>query len=270
VGRRARQDRPRVSGKRSRHARDKRPDGGFVPLPHIVLRSAQWASLSPFAVKLLMELLGQYRGDNNGDLTVAWTLMSKRGWKSRTSLAKAMRELEANRWIQRTRQGGRHVATLLAITIFALDDDNPKVRAKLGIPLNDYNRNAWAIGPVGPRCVPRRRFGGTPVGPIAPQLTRGLGQSRSTKEAIDTRAGPVEGVSQKSLARPLDTSIDMPSIGPGLAPPSPPTLVRTTAKTLAPKQFGAKPAETEAERIERLERKKAEARAYVAAAGAKR
>jgi hypothetical protein len=44
-----------------------------------VLRSAQWASLSPFAVKLLMELLGQYRGDNNGDLTVAWTLMSKRG-----------------------------------------------------------------------------------------------------------------------------------------------------------------------------------------------
>ena len=42
-----------------RDAKAKRPAGGFVALPHIALRSEQWAMLSPFATKLMMDLLAQ-------------------------------------------------------------------------------------------------------------------------------------------------------------------------------------------------------------------
>jgi hypothetical protein len=87
---------------RYKDAKDKRPPGGFVPLPHIVVRSAQWAALSPFAVKLLVELLGQYSGNNNGNLTTAWTVLRPRGWKSKATLSKAIDELESRAWIQRT------------------------------------------------------------------------------------------------------------------------------------------------------------------------
>ena len=214
-----------------------------MPLPHVALRSAHWASLSPFAVKLLMELLGQYNGRNNGDLTVAWTLMSKRGWRSKASLFKAMNELESHGWIQRTRQGGRHVATLLAITIFALDDDNPAVKAKLGIATSDYRRGAWALGAIGPRCVPIGAvLGGPPVVPIAESLARVAYQTSASDEAIGPRDVPVNGVSQESLARHAYTSIDLPSTAAGVAPPSLPPRVRATSKTRARKHFGPKSA----------------------------
>ena len=67
----------------------------MVALPDIVIRSRQWTMLSPFAVKLLLDMLAQYAGNNNGDLTTAWTVMRARGWKSNDLLYKAIHELEA-------------------------------------------------------------------------------------------------------------------------------------------------------------------------------
>jgi hypothetical protein len=105
--------------KKNKYRKDKRPPGTFVPLPHSVLHSPALTALSPFAAKLLLDLLAQYNGNNNGDLTTAWRVMRARGWASNDSLYKARRELESRGWIQRTRQGGRHVATLWALTIYA-------------------------------------------------------------------------------------------------------------------------------------------------------
>jgi hypothetical protein len=73
--------------------RAKRDPGGFVALPNIVIRSHQIARLSAHAVKLLFDLLAQYNGGNNGDLCATWTLMQPRGWKSRDTLGKALKEL---------------------------------------------------------------------------------------------------------------------------------------------------------------------------------
>ncbi len=108
--------------KRFREHAQKREAGGFVALPHAVLRSPEYARLSPFAVKLLNDLLAQYRGDNNGDLCAPWTLMgTERCWHSKDSLGKALAELRGTRFIVLTRQGGRHVANLYAVTFYEID-----------------------------------------------------------------------------------------------------------------------------------------------------
>src|ERR1700680_1474701 len=49
-----------VAYKRVRNAKEKRPAGGFVPLPYVVIRSEQFARLSSHAVKLLVDLLAEY------------------------------------------------------------------------------------------------------------------------------------------------------------------------------------------------------------------
>ena len=112
---------------RYKEAKAKRERGGFVPLPYTVLRSTSWARLSGHAVKLLIDLLAQYKGDNNGDFCMAWKTISKRGWRSRDTLCKARRELLEEGWIIVTRQGGKHQATLYGVTFFGIDDCRGKL-----------------------------------------------------------------------------------------------------------------------------------------------
>ena len=118
-----------MSRKRHKDHAKKRETGGFVALPHAVLRSRDFASLSPFALKALMDLLSQYRGDNNGDMCAAWKVMAERGWRSRDSLGKALRQLREKSFIVVTRQGiagsiaraKQRVPTLYAVTFYEID-----------------------------------------------------------------------------------------------------------------------------------------------------
>ena len=119
--------------------RSKREAGSFVSLPHNVIRSQNFVSLSAHAVKLLIDLLSQYKGNNNGDLCATWTLMQRRGWKSKDTLNKALKELHAGEWLETTRQGGRHKATLYAATFFAVDSCN----GKLDVLATASPRGSW-------------------------------------------------------------------------------------------------------------------------------
>lgn len=102
--------------------------GGFLALPHAVLESDSFRGLSSHAVKLLIDIAGQYRGQNNGDFSAAWSLMQRRGWKSRDTLTKALRELLEAGLIERTReggnpkQGGAGICALYAVTWLAIDE----------------------------------------------------------------------------------------------------------------------------------------------------
>lgn len=90
---------------------------GYAHIPKIVLEHQDFICLSAKGVKLLLDLLCQYNGRNNGDLCCAMSLMSKRGWNSNASLAKAKRELVDRGFIQKTRAGGLHMgADLYAVT----------------------------------------------------------------------------------------------------------------------------------------------------------
>lgn len=94
----------------------------FVGIVRSVFESPAFSALSPHACKLLLELAGQYRGDNNGDLTVAWSVVSKRGWKSRTTLWRCKSELIEAGFVYVTRKGHMpSTCELLALTWFPLD-----------------------------------------------------------------------------------------------------------------------------------------------------
>jgi len=115
---------------RYKNAKKRREGGQFVALPWAVLRSDEFAALSPFASKLLFDLLAQFNGGNNGDLCAAWRLMKVRGWRSKDSLWKGLSELRAGDWLETTRQGGRHVATLYAVSFYAIDYCGGKLDVK--------------------------------------------------------------------------------------------------------------------------------------------
>lgn len=94
----------------------------FVGIVRSVFDSPAFTALSPHACKLLFELAGQYRGDNNGNLTVAWSIVSKRGWRSRTTLWRCKVELIKAGFVYVTRKGGfPSTCELLALTWFPLD-----------------------------------------------------------------------------------------------------------------------------------------------------
>lgn len=57
------------------------------------------------AVKLLMALIHQYRGRNNGDLTAAYSEMKKWGFRSKQTLANALKALLSAGMIMQTRTG---------------------------------------------------------------------------------------------------------------------------------------------------------------------
>lgn len=112
---------------RSRYRSKARGNARFLGLPHEWLHSEQWTRLDPFEIKLLIDLAAQYNGRNNGDFTAAWSVMKRRGWRSPGTLNKALKGLLVKGWIDRTRQGGRHVASLFAMTFWGIDECGGKL-----------------------------------------------------------------------------------------------------------------------------------------------
>lgn len=95
------------------------------------------------AKALLFELLGQYRGRNNGDLTTAWSVLKDRGWRSRDTVQKAEAELLRTGWIVKTRQGGRNRCNLFALTFYDIDD----CKGKLDVHVHIGKRlSFWKLG----------------------------------------------------------------------------------------------------------------------------
>jgi len=77
----------------------------FAGIPHVVLESKSYIALPARANKLLLDVVYQYNGKNNGDLTVAWGVMEKRGWSSKDTLSKAVQDLVEADLILKTRTG---------------------------------------------------------------------------------------------------------------------------------------------------------------------
>lgn len=105
----------------------KRKSGSFLALPHVVLENENFVNLSSGAVKLLIDISLQYRGCNNGDLCAAYSIMQKRGWKSKKMIAQSLKELLEKEFLILTRQGGRNQPTLYAIAWRPIDECNGKL-----------------------------------------------------------------------------------------------------------------------------------------------
>ena len=126
-------------------AKGRRDSGSFIAVPKIILEGDEYASLTAKAVKLLLDVFGQYNGRNNGDLACTWLVMRQRGWRSRDTLGRALKELLENRWIVRTRQGGRFCCSLYAVTWKPIDECG----GKLDVSTTRVASMAWReIGPA--------------------------------------------------------------------------------------------------------------------------
>lgn len=143
----------------------RREQGSFIALPHAILESPEYASLSAHAVKLLLDLFSQYRGDNNGDFTAAWKLMKPRGWTSKAMLYRALRELQDKGWIVTTRQGGRaglgasRVCSLFGVTWKPIDPCGGKLdiaatRVASSMWRHENQKATPPVDRIGPTAVP--------------------------------------------------------------------------------------------------------------------
>lgn len=144
----------RMKGRRTGHH--------YSQLIHAYFESAEYACLSPRAVKALIDVYCQYRGGNNGDLVATISVMRARGWKSKDQLAKAIAELVERGWLMVTRQGGRNIPTLYAVTFLAIDECGGKLDVKpTATPLHLWKKPVEVPAPV--ISLPRH------TGQVAPQ-----------------------------------------------------------------------------------------------------
>lgn len=108
----------------------KNKSGRFVAIPHAVMDSTSFTQLGGSAVKLLLDIAYQYNGSNNGDFTVAYGYLKTRGWRSKGTISKAVKELTNADLILKTRQGKfqnpNACCDLYAITWQAIDECNGK------------------------------------------------------------------------------------------------------------------------------------------------
>lgn len=111
-------------------SKGRRNSQSYSQLIHAYFQSPEYAELSPRAVKALIDLFCQYRGGNNGDLCAAKSVMQKSGWRSNDCLSKALKELVDKGWLMITRQGGRHLASLYAVTFMPIDECGGKLDVK--------------------------------------------------------------------------------------------------------------------------------------------
>lgn len=147
---------------RYRDAKRRRESGSFVAMPQLVLRSPQFNRLSGHAVKLLMGLLSQYRGNNNGDFAMAWTMMRDVGWVSRDTLNKARKELLDGGWIIVSRVGGRNRASLYAVTFFSVDYCGGKLDVQQTYSPSGVWHKGEPLAPL-PKMKPLIRRAGQPT-----------------------------------------------------------------------------------------------------------
>ena len=125
--------RENVKGRKTSHS--------FLSLPHNIIESAEFGKLKPSTVKLIINLGAQFRGKNNGDLTAAWVIMKKFGWRSKDTLYRAIKEAEETGFILRTRQGGLNKCNLFAITWKPIDECG----GKLDVKPTRVASNAWKL-----------------------------------------------------------------------------------------------------------------------------
>lgn len=77
----------------------------FAGIPRNVMDNPDYQRLNGNAKALLLELAYQYKGHNNGDLTIALSVLKKRGWKRAATISVAIKKLLDANLVIKTRNG---------------------------------------------------------------------------------------------------------------------------------------------------------------------
>jgi len=126
-------------GRNRKKEKGRRESGRFAGIPVVCLEQNNYISLSMAAKALLTEFCRQYNGFNNGDLCAPYSLMAKRGFRSKGTLSRALKELKGNDWVLVSRQGGKNQCSLYALTFYAIDE----CKGKLDIRPTNVAPGTW-------------------------------------------------------------------------------------------------------------------------------
>jgi DNA-binding MarR family transcriptional regulator len=100
-----------MPNRQNQRGRSKNPDGQYWPLTYYLLKHEAWRGLSGKAIKVLCELRRRYtvKGDgksnNNGRITLSLDEGARLLHMGKTTVQRALKELEAAGFIIKTRQG---------------------------------------------------------------------------------------------------------------------------------------------------------------------
>lgn len=113
-----------------------------IRIPLAILNSNAFIALPASAAKLYLDMLSYLRSTNNGNISAPLTNLRHRGWKSPTTLAKALRQLEAVGLIAKTRQTtgvhrGSKLCNLYRFTHLEAFE-HPKLHVQACKPTKDY------------------------------------------------------------------------------------------------------------------------------------
>jgi len=170
-----------------------------MALPHSVTSHPDYISLSPRAIKALIDIGRQYNSNNNGDLSLSWKSARERGWTSKDQLGKAIQELLEKNLILKTRQGGRHCCNLFALTWYAIDECKGKLEcAPTSTPPRKWSlekslaQNTGHTSPAG--GAPNREY-------------------EEKQNHAGPRRGSVNGSKTETVTRHAGTFIDYQAVG---------------------------------------------------------
>lgn len=93
---------------KAQSARHNRDGGRFLALPHVVMESDAFKSLTGHQIKLLIDIAMQLSAGNanNGRLQASWRYLSEdRGWTSKNTVKRSLNALQERGLIFCTRQG---------------------------------------------------------------------------------------------------------------------------------------------------------------------
>ncbi len=111
-----------------KQAMSSRLPGQFLSLPMSVLQSRELANLPAHACKLLLDIMSQFRFGHNGDMAVSFEkVLAPRGWRSKDTLYKALKQLTASGLIVMTRQGSLGKCSLYGLGWIDIDECGGKL-----------------------------------------------------------------------------------------------------------------------------------------------
>jgi hypothetical protein len=164
--------------------------GGFSAIPHVVLDSLSFKGGSDKAKSLLLALIRQHNGSNNGHLHLAKKWLYKQGWTCDENNRKATHELIERGLIVQTKWGGLN----LGPNLFALTWHDISNYVGLDICSGGYQRGAFALCDLPP--TKRRKP------PAQKQSERH--DDRDSSDSTTELARPLAG----SITEPIKTVFD--------------------------------------------------------------
>lgn len=180
-------------------------EGRFTPLPHSVIFSVGFRKLNHAARALLFDIAGQYNGKNNGALVACSKYLKPLGWNSNDTITKALKQLEENGLLIKTKQGMR--PPMAQPSLYALGWLDLQITAGLDITAKSYQRSAFVPAISKPILQHKKMI--TPItGATGNQITPVIGIDATPPAPI---AGVVEAQNQQTPTPIVGEFIYIPS-----------------------------------------------------------